>query len=134
MMVFGLMKEAASNQGMTVMCFYAPLVLGWEQSVFWYGMVYLILLSNLQFLCFSKFFLYSWFFGRFLRVWKTSFSLCNSFIWYTNLVLKTKREHGINIMLQKTTSHRHIYTNSFEITQISTKSFIPKGTFLENLS
>ena len=40
MMVFGLMKEAASNQDMTVMCFYAPLVLGWEQSVFSYGMVY----------------------------------------------------------------------------------------------
>lgn len=36
-------------------------------------------------------------------------------------------------MLQKTTSHRHIYTNSFGIIQISTKSFILKGTFLENL-
>ncbi|KAF2556400.1 hypothetical protein F2Q68_00013515 [Brassica cretica] len=33
MMVFGLMKEAASNQGMAVLCFYAQLVLGWEQSL-----------------------------------------------------------------------------------------------------
>ncbi|KAF2585051.1 hypothetical protein F2Q70_00037434 [Brassica cretica] len=34
MMVFGLMKEAASNQGMAVLCFYAQLVLGWEQFLF----------------------------------------------------------------------------------------------------
>ena len=34
MMVFGLMKKAASNQSMTVLCFYAQLVLGWEQSLF----------------------------------------------------------------------------------------------------
>ena len=33
MMVFGLMKEAASNQGMAVLCFYAQQVLGWEQSL-----------------------------------------------------------------------------------------------------
>lgn len=33
MMVFGLMKEAASNQGMAVLCFDAQQVLGWEQSL-----------------------------------------------------------------------------------------------------